>query len=65
MTTTFTGVDNQLGGQTLTAGVYNFGHATTANLSGVLTLSGPGVFIFQATSDLVTSRPWAGEFDCP
>ena len=55
VTTTFSGVDNQLGGQTLTAGVYNFGHANTANLIGTLTLSGSGVFIFQATSDLVTA----------
>jgi hypothetical protein len=48
--------DNQLGGgQTLVAGVYRFGHATTANLTGPLTLSGSAssVWIFQATSDLV------------
>jgi len=47
--------DNQLGGQTLVAGVYRFGHATTANLTGTLTLSGSAgaVWIFQATSDLV------------
>jgi hypothetical protein len=47
--------DNQLGGQTLVAGVYRFGHATTANLTGTLTLSGSAsaVWIFQATTDLV------------
>lgn len=47
--------DNQLGGQTLTPGVYRFGHATTANLTGSLTLKGSltSVWIFQATSDLV------------
>jgi len=60
-TTTFTTGDNQLGGQTLTAGVYKFGHATTANISASspLTLNGQGdanaVFVFQATSDLVTA----------
>jgi hypothetical protein len=56
---TLVGADNQLGGQTLVAGVYQFGHATTANLSGNLTLNGNGnadsVWIFQATSDLVTA----------
>ena len=56
-TLTFTSVDNQLGGQTLTSGVYAFGHATTANLSGTLILDAQGdpnaVFIFQASSDLV------------
>jgi hypothetical protein len=59
-TTTFSGVDNQLGGQTLTAGVYAFGHASTANITAAspLVLNGNGnlnsVFIFQASSDLVT-----------
>ena len=49
--------DNQLGGQTLVAGVYRFGHATTANLIGNLTLDGSAsdIWIFQATSDLVTA----------
>lgn len=49
--------DNQLGGRTLAPGVYRFGHATTANLSGNLTLKGDAssVWIFQATSDLVTA----------
>ncbi len=55
-TTTFLTGDDQLGGgQTLVAGVYRFGSATTANLTGPLTLSGSAsaVWIFQATSDLV------------
>ncbi|MGA2237740.1 MAG: ice-binding family protein [Candidatus Bathyarchaeia archaeon] len=51
--------DNQLGGQTLGPGVYAFGHAATANLVGTLTLDAQGdpsaVFIFQASSDLVTA----------
>ena len=56
-TDTFVAGDNQLGGQTLTSGVYAFGHATTANIVGTLTLSGGAnsVFIFQASSDLVTA----------
>ena len=54
-TTTFSGGDNQLGGQTLVSGVYKFGGASTANLIGNLTLSGSGLFIFQATSTLVTA----------
>ncbi|MEX1051962.1 MAG: ice-binding family protein [Patescibacteria group bacterium] len=49
-TSTFVGADNQLGGQTLTPGVYAFGGASTANLIGTLTLDGQGdanaVFIF-------------------
>lgn len=57
--TPIVGGDNQLGGTTLTSGVYSFGHATTANLTGTLTLDGQGdsnaVFIFQASSDLVTA----------
>ena len=58
-TQTFTTTDNQLGGQTLTSGVYAFGHATTANLTSAspLTLDAQGdpnaVFIFQASSDLI------------
>ncbi len=58
--TTFTTGDNQLGGQTLTAGVYAFGGASTANLVGgsPLVLNGGGdpdaVFVFQASSTLVT-----------
>ncbi len=50
--------DNQLGGKTLPPGVYTFGNAATANLIGTLTLDGTGyadpIWIFQATSDLVT-----------
>ncbi|HEY8779355.1 MAG TPA: ice-binding family protein [Solirubrobacterales bacterium] len=57
--TTLAGGDNQLGTQTLTPAVYRFGGATTANLIGTLTLDGQGdanaVFIFQATSTLVTA----------
>ncbi len=58
-TTTFTETDNQLGGKTLTAGVYAFGHADTANLTAAnpLILDAQGdpdaVFIFQASSDLI------------
>jgi hypothetical protein len=52
-------VDNQLGGQILFPGVYRFGHAATANLIGTLTLDANGetnpVWIFQATSDLITA----------
>ena len=55
--TVLSGGDNQLGGQTLIPGVYSFGHATTANLTAAtpLTLSGDGVYIFQASSDLITA----------
>ncbi|MGD0313125.1 MAG: ice-binding family protein [Acidimicrobiales bacterium] len=59
-TTTFTSGDNQLGGQTLVPGVYAFGAASTANLTGgsPLVLNGQGdanaVFVFQASSSLVT-----------
>jgi uncharacterized repeat protein (TIGR01451 family) len=55
--TTFVAGDNQLGGQTLSAGVYRFGGAVTANLIGNLTLSGDAsdVWIFQATSTLITA----------
>jgi len=57
--TTLAGGDNQLGGQTLNAGIYSFGHATTANLTAAspLVLDGQNnpnaVFIFQASSDLI------------
>ena len=60
-TSTFNAGDNQLGGQTLTAGVYAFGHASTANITAAspLVLNGQGdpnsVFVFQASSDLVTA----------
>jgi hypothetical protein len=55
--TVLTGSDNQLGGQTLTPGVYSFSHASNYNLTAAspLTLSGNGVFIFQASSDLITA----------
>ncbi|MBL9193228.1 MAG: DUF3494 domain-containing protein [Opitutaceae bacterium] len=57
-------VDNQLGGLTLFPGVYSFGHAATANLIGTLTLDANGdlnpVWIFQATSDLVTAAGGPG-----
>jgi hypothetical protein len=59
--TTFTANDNQLGGQTLTAGVYAFGAASTANITAAspLVLNGQGdpnsVFVFQASSSLVTA----------
>ncbi len=58
-TTTFVAADNQLGGQTLTPGVYAVPAAATANLIGTLTLDGQGnpnaVFIFQSSSTLVTA----------
>ena len=57
--TALVGGDNQLGGQTLQAGVYSISAATTANLIGTLTLDGQGdpnaVFIIQASSTLVTA----------
>ena len=57
--TALAGGDNQLGGQTLQAGVYSISAATTANLIGTLTLDGQGdpnaVFIIQASSTLVTA----------
>ena len=55
--TGFIAGDNHLGGQTLTAGVYRFPAATTANLIGTLTLDGDpnAVWVFQATSSLVTA----------
>lgn len=50
--------DKALDGEILIPGVYNFGHAATANLTTTLTLdaqSDPNaVWIFQATSDLIT-----------
>ena len=60
-TTTYTTGDNQLGGKTLTAGVYAFGGASSANITaaGPLVLDGGGsydsVFVFQASSTLVTA----------
>ena len=59
VTVDFGAIDNQLGGKTLFPGVYSFGHAATANLIGTLTLDANGdlnpVWIFQATSDLITA----------
>src|SRR6202165_698385 len=42
-----------LGGRTLTAGVYTF--SSSAQLTGTLTLSGNGIFIFQMGSTLTTA----------
>lgn len=42
-----------LGGLTLTPGIYNFDDS--ANLTGVLTLDGPGEYIFQIGSTLTTA----------
>jgi hypothetical protein len=50
-TQVLTGQD--LGGQTLTAGVYFF--SSSAQLTGALTLSGPGDFVFQIGSTLTTA----------
>ncbi len=49
------GATNQLGGKTLTPGVYSFSGGAAANLVGSLTLSGDGVYIFQSSSDLITA----------
>ena len=57
--TTLSGSDNQLGGKTLTAGIYTFSAATSANITGTVTLDGQGdpnaVFVFQTNSTLVTA----------
>jgi ice-binding like protein/exosortase sorting signal-containing protein len=45
-----------LGGQSLTPGVYNAG---AANLTGTLTLNGPGLYVIQATSLTTASGPGA------
>ena len=45
-----------LGGLTLTPGVYNVG---AADLTGTLTLNGPGLYVFQATSLTTASGPGA------
>lgn len=50
VTTNLTGLD--LGGRTLTTGVYNFDSA--AALTGNLTLSGPGSFVFLIGTTLTT-----------
>jgi hypothetical protein len=46
-------VGPQLGGQTLTPGVYN--GESALNLTGTLTLDGPGVYIFTAGSSLIAA----------
>lgn len=45
-----------LGGQTLTPGVYNAG---AANLTGTLTLNGPGLYVFQTTALTTAAGPGA------
>lgn len=50
-TRSMTGLD--LGGKTLTPGVYTF--SSSAQLTGTLTLSGNGIFIFQMGSTLTTA----------
>ncbi|MGE0356046.1 MAG: ice-binding family protein [Burkholderiales bacterium] len=45
-----------LGGQVLTPGIYNAG---AADLTGTLTLNGPGLYIFQTTSLTTASGPGA------
>jgi hypothetical protein len=50
-TRSMTGLD--LGGKTLTAGVYTF--SSSAKLTGTLTLKGNGIFIFQMGSTLTTA----------
>jgi type VI secretion system secreted protein VgrG len=47
-----TAVATELGGSTLTAGVYG---SDTLGLTGTLTLDGPGVYVFQAASTLITA----------
>ena len=46
-------VSGDLGGQTLTSGVYK--STSTLGITGTLTLSGPGFFIFQIASALTTA----------
>jgi hypothetical protein len=54
-----TPVGPDLAGVTLVAGLYSFGHGPTSNLTGTLTLDAQAdplsTWIFQASSDLVTS----------
>jgi len=45
-----------LGGQTLTPGVYNAG---AANLTGTVTLNGPGLYVFQTTGLTTAAGPGA------
>jgi Ice-binding-like len=52
-TQSFTGTAMQVGGQTLTPGVYCY--SSSAQLTGTLTLNGGGVFIFKTASTLTTA----------
>ncbi|MGZ6214297.1 MAG: ice-binding family protein, partial [Candidatus Limnocylindria bacterium] len=52
-TQSFTGTAVELGGQTLTPGVYCY--SSSAQLTGTLTLNGGGVFIFKIASTLTTA----------
>jgi type VI secretion system secreted protein VgrG len=52
-TQSFTGTAVELGGQTLTPGVYCY--SSSAQLTGTLTLNGGGVFIFKTGSTLTTA----------
>jgi Ice-binding-like len=52
-TQSFTGTAVQVGGQTLTPGVYCY--SSSAQLTGTLTLNGSGVFIFKTVSTLTTA----------
>jgi type VI secretion system secreted protein VgrG len=47
-----------LGGQSLTPGVYNAG---AANLTGTLTLNGPGLYVIQASALTTASGPGASQ----
>ena len=51
--TPFTSKPVELGGTTLGKGIYRLG---TAHLTGTLTLNGPGVYVFQIGSSLVSSE---------
>ncbi len=51
-TSSFTGTAVEVGGQTLTPGVYCYD--SSAQLTGTLTLNGGGVFIFKTVSTLTT-----------
>ena len=52
-TQSFTGTAVELGGQTLTPGVYCY--SSSSQLTGALTLNGGGVFIFKMVSTLTTA----------
>ncbi len=47
-----TGVD--LAGQTLTPGVYSFASTAAISATGILTLNGKGIYIFQVGSAITT-----------